>query len=422
METSKIISRIKGAFQGTLTTGDGRCKVQSLDFITALICSIATKNGRVKNLSALRQSIMAFTHETLSRGTFWERLATKKSVKLLQTLLSTLMNDLCIHLKIGCEILAALGVNKILLLDSSSFSLPDGSKDDFPAPRNNVVPAALKIHVLHDLFGGATNWFDITPATTHDRKGFPPLALLTGALIIFDLGYWDFQLLKDMMDGAIFFLSRVKSNARIKIVEAVTGVSKTCIGFDLNSARLSSFRGNVVEVIGEFVIQKTKESFQSRIIGFWSTDDSSYHWYVTNLKVSSDLIYPLYRLRWQLELIWKSWKSFFHMDEISSKNRNIILSLTLIGMCAGLLSVSVSISVLNNESNEKQAAISVQRGASLFLRIGELLFNFIKGGVRGAKDRLMKMVILFKDELYDPNYNNRTSSVRRICDAIVKLE
>jgi hypothetical protein len=209
-------------------------------------------------------------------------------------------------------------------------------------------------------------------------------------------------------------LSRVKSNAKIKIVKVSKGVSKTCIGFDLHSGRLSSFRGKIVEVTGQFLISKTKELFQVRIIGFWSTEDSTYHWYATNLIISSDIIYPLYRLRWQLELLWKSWKSFFQLDEINSVNRNIIYSIALAGMCAGIVSETISISVLNDEPVEKQVANSVQRAVSMLLRIAEALFQVITKTIRGSKKNLLDKIYLFKDELFDPNYKSRINSVARV--------
>ena len=182
------------------------------------------------SISALRHSVMAYTKQKLSRGTFWERVATKKTVHLLKTLLGKLMSDLCLQLQIGTEILEKLSVRNIFLLDSSTFILPNVAKKIFPAPRNNVAPAGVKTHVLYDLFGGIMQWFSITPATTHDRKEFPPFSLLTGSLIIFDLAYWDYQLLLDMINANIFFLCRVKVNATIKLVKVVTGISKTCIG------------------------------------------------------------------------------------------------------------------------------------------------------------------------------------------------
>ena len=414
MELSSVLSRIKGCFEKLGKKVDGRANVQSMDFIAALICKYGEKDARIRSLSCLRKTVMALTGIKFTRGGFWERMATKKLTRQLQLLLVSLMTEICLQLDIGKTILKSLGVSKIFLLDSSSSTLPEGASDEFPAPRSNVIPAAIKVHGLLDLFGGLLRWFDLTPATTHDRKGFPPLDLLIGTLIIFDLGYWDYQLLKDMMDIGVFFLSRVKINSKIEIVRVVSGVSKTCIGLDLHCGRLASFRGETVEVIGKFIISKTKSTFESRIIGFWNPNDSQYYWYVTNLKIASDIVYPLYRLRWQLELLWKSWKSCLRLDEIPSANRNIIINLILAGMCASMISGAVSIAVLNEDKKEIQSANSVQRAATIFCRIGAQMFNFVSEVTRGAKKKLIDTIVLFKNELFDPNYNKRESSLRRV--------
>jgi hypothetical protein len=414
VEPSKVISKIKGIFRSRFPDEDGRCKIQQPNFIAALVCSIPSQDGRTKSLSGLRKSVGEFTKILLSRGSFWERMASRRLSKHLLTLLTSLIGELRVRLDIGTEIIQSFGVTRIVIHDSSSFTLPDDASDEFPAPRNNVIPAAMKVHMLFDLFRGTQQWFDITPATTHDRKGFPPFDLLKGALIIFDLGYWDFQLLKDMISMGIIFLSRIKSNARVKIVDVVSGASRSCIGFDLHSGRLDAFRGEIVELIGEFIIPKSREIFQTRIIGFWCPDDHSYHWYATNLKTSAIFIYPLYRLRWQLELLWKSWKSIFHLDEITSADRSIILNLTLAGMCAGLLAGALSVAVVNDETQEKQAAFSLQRAASFLLRIARELYVHIMAPIRSGKTKLMDMISLFKSELIDPNYKNRISSLNRV--------
>jgi putative transposase len=414
MESSKVISKIKGIFRNSSPEADGRCKIQQPDFIAALVCGIPSQDGRTKSLSGLRKAVGEFTKHLLSRGAFWERMASRRLTKHLLTLLSNLISEVRVGLDIGTEVLQFVGVTKILIHDSSSFTLPDAASAEFPAPRNNVLPAAMKVHLLFDLFRGTSQWFDITPATTHDRKGFPPLELLKGALIIFDLGYWDFQLLKDMISMGIIFLSRVKSNSRVKITDVVSGASSSCIGFDLHSGRLDAFRGEIVELIGEFIVPKSREIFQTRILGFWCTDDHSYHWYATNLKVASILIYPLYRLRWQLELLWKSWKSIFHLDEITSTDRNIIFNLALAGMCAGLLAGALSISVVNEAPKEKQVAFSMQRAASFLLRIARELYSHIVAPLRSGKAKLMEMITLFEGELIDPNYKNRISSINRV--------
>jgi putative transposase len=414
MDITHVTSQIKAIFKNNLPHHDTRCKVQPIEFISALICSFSSREGRVLSVSGMRQAVRELTQEKLSRGTFWERVATRKNVKLLQRLLGQLMLTLCTSFEIGIEILKKLGVTRIYLLDSSSFGLPEAASEAFPAPRNNVQPSGVKVHGLYDLFGGIMRWFDITPATTHDRNGFPPFTFLKESLIIFDLGYWDYQLLSDMIKESIFFLCRVKVNAKIKVKSVIKNISRTCVGLNFSDGRLDSFRGKIVEFKGEITVPKSGSTFDARVIGFWSYEDGQYHWYITNLKISSFIIYPLYRLRWQLELVWKSWKTFLHMDEIKTANKNIIHSILLLGMCAGLLTSSISISAINDEPTEKQDAFSVQRAAKIFIRIFKKLFEFICNKVRNAQAHLKKSIELFKDELFDPNYKTRKSSIAQV--------
>lgn len=414
MNVNKVISRIKGVFRKTSPDKDSRCKIQQSTFITALVCSFPSQESRTKSLGGLRRAVGEFTNILLSRGSFWERMASKRLSKDLFKLLNSLIDEVRVGLGVGADIVEAIGVSKIVALDSSSFSLNEGASEEYPAPRKNVIPAAMKIHLLYDLFGGIGEWFQMTPATTHDRKGFPPLDILKGALIIFDLAYWDYQLLKDMLESGVKFLSRVKSNSKIRVVDVITGASPTCIGFDLHSGRLDKFRGNIMEIIGEFIIPSDKESFQTRIIGFWNPNDHSYHWYATNLEIASDVIYSLYRLRWQLELVWKSWKSIFRLDEITSANSTVILNLALIGMSAGLLAGTISVAVMNESPTEKQAAFSVQRASGFLLRIARELHNHIVAAIRSGKEKLMNKIRLFQKELFDPNYKRRPTSIGQV--------
>ncbi len=55
-------------------------------------------------------------------------------------------------------------------------------------------------------------------------------------------------------------------------------------------------------------------------VGFWNPSEKCYHWYITNLKVAAHLIYPLYRLRWQIELIFKACKQSLNVNRLTSNN------------------------------------------------------------------------------------------------------
>src|SRR4051812_48681015 len=101
MEVSKVISKIKGIFRSTAQDGDARCKIQQSDFIAALVCGIPSQDGRTKSLGGLRKAIAGFTTQLLSRGAFWERMASKRLTKNLLMLLSSLVTEVRVGLKIG---------------------------------------------------------------------------------------------------------------------------------------------------------------------------------------------------------------------------------------------------------------------------------------------------------------------------------
>ncbi len=117
----------------------------------------------------------------------------------------------------------------------------------------------------------------------------------------------------------------------IYVREVIQGLSKGVIG-SLLSLDLSRKRGNIIEVITEKIYQGN--TWRHRVIGFWNPVEKSYHWYVTNLTAAAYLIYPLYRLRWQIELIFKACKNSLNANEITSQAENIIESLLLASIAA----------------------------------------------------------------------------------------
>ena len=124
-----------------------------------------------------------------------------------------------------------------------------------------------------------------------------------------------------------FFLSRLKSNAVIYIAEGVQGLPKQVLGQALLSLDCSHKKGNIIEVFTTKIYEG--KLLRYRVIGFWNPVEKGYHWYITNLLAAAYLIYPLYRLRWQIELIFKACKNSLNANQITSGDENIIRSLLL---------------------------------------------------------------------------------------------
>ena len=250
MQLKIFLDEIKNRFS-EISNQDPRAKVGTRDLVATLVFCFSRDWGNVRTLNCIRKFVQSTLNVKISRGGFWERLATRKLQSTLEGVVVSMVQTFAYKLSITSGLLKVLNVTAILLLDSSSSTLPKAAKDNFPAPRNNVAPAAIKLHLCFDLFAGAVNWFKLTPATCHDRKGFPPIRSLIGKLIIFDLGYCDYQLMADIKKIGGFFLTRVKTNATIHVLKVVSGLpTKYFDGGALFDRRLPKKKSKIIEVLG----------------------------------------------------------------------------------------------------------------------------------------------------------------------------
>ena len=189
-------------------------------------------------------------------------------------------------------------------------------------------------------------------------------------------------------------------------------ISQKYLGTSLLSIPMQRKRSDIIEVMIEKV--STVGILNCRAIGFWNPSDKCYHWYVTNLKVSAHLIYPLYRLRWQIELIFKACKQSLNANRLSSNNSNIIESLLLASIAAHLASHTILDVIIPQLTKVKQLAISVQRTAKVAVLLANDFINFLVHGSKKYAQILLDKILLFADELFDPNYQHRDSSLARV--------
>ena len=413
MQLEKVLNQIKIRFS-QISNQDPRATIGTRDLVTTLVFCLFRDRGGFRSLDCLRRLVQATCGVSISRGTFWERLATHKLHKLLDGLLASMVQELACKLAVTAQLFKVLHVKSILLLDSTSSSLPEAAKETFPAPRNNVAPAAIKLHFCFDLLRGAIHWFLLTPATTHDRKGFPPIESLRDCLIIFDLGYWDYLLLAAIIDVKGFFLTRVKSTAVIEVLKVIKGLPKKDFeGWDLFDRRFPKKKKAIVEVLGQFS-HNYKPLFSARVIGFWNPASAQYHWYVTNLLVAAELIYPLYRLRWQIELLFKALKSCFRLADLPSANSNIIFTLVYSALIANIIAIPITSLLTQELKLKKQITPSLQRAAIILVHCSQHFIDFLRSNSKAAIKKLLDKLTLLKKEFFDPNWKKRPSSLAQV--------
>ena len=361
---------------------------------------------------------MDSTAISISRGAFWERLAGNRLNKIMRSLVEELMSNTVGIALYDSNILQLLNILEIYIIDSSIITLCDKASKDFPGVSTK---AGIKWHACFSLLSGKLEWFKLTPSKVNDRKCFPDVKSIKGKLIIFDLGYFDFGLIFELIEAGGFFLCRLKSNSVVTIKEVVSGFELSCIGKSLlTSCDLNKYQGKILEVIIE---KNVKEGILNcRAIGFWNQSNNCYHWYLSNLLVAAAVIYPLYRLRWQIELIFKACKNSLNADAITSANKNIIETLLLASIAAHLSSQTVKDIALNSLSPEEGLAISIQRVAYVFSILKDGFISCILNPIQQTIESLIQRICFMKDELYDPNYRERETSRTRVHSLLMNME
>lgn len=414
MNQATILSVLKQSFRAVLSDSDGRTTLAPLDFVTGLVFCFLS-DTKSFGLEAIRRFLIGQYSISISKGAFWERLSGRRLKTQLYAVLGELMSRLTREVVAGQALLKALKVEGIYLLDSSTVTLWHGARQAYPG---TWTTAAIKWHACFDLLSGQLRWFDLTPGTTNDRQCLPALASLKGKLILFDLGYWDYRLL--MMIDAIggYFLSRVKTNSAIRIQHVVSGLSERWVGEKLSAFKPKRKRNAIIEALGCVCYGKQSNVF--RLIGFWNPAQKKYHWYITNLAVSAHLLYPLYRLRWTLELIFKSSKRSLNLDQRpASNNNNIIESLVLTSMIAHFGAAVVMQLGAKTLTSAQALAMSLQRAAHVLVQLATDFIDFIVLPDRN-EDRLLGKIRLFAPELFEKNHQHRPTALARVNTLLVQ--
>ena len=409
MEKGIILEILKQTLKNAIPTHDRRTTLPHLEFVCGIIfCFIGdTKTSSIESI----RRFMIYTFEVrISKGAFWERLSRKRFKNILQTILADLIKKMPSLTIIGEEILDKLKVSSILLIDSSSITLWDGAKKSYPGSRSY---AGIKWHACFNLLSGKMEWFSTSASSAHDRKHFPDIDLLKGKLIVFDLGYWDYGLFDAINRAQGFFLSRVKTNAVITINQVVKGIGRELVGAKLCSDHLKKRRRRIVEFIGK--IGGSESSKYYRVIGFWNTADKKYHWYVTNLQVPAIAIYSLYRIRWQIELIFKGCKRSLNLDEkVTSNNDNIIESLVLSTLIASFAIQSVFHEGAKKLTAQEKLSISFQRLSHIVVLLAQDFIHYLTSD--NSLEKLSHKIALFSSEIYEKNHGHRCTTLQLLAN------
>jgi len=205
---------------------------------------------------------------------------------------------------------------KLYLLDATVIDL---CLSVFPWAKFRKTKGAIKLHVGLDGDGYLPEFVDLTDGKFHESRWAKTLSLPRGSMTVFDMGFTDYKWYQSLMTSGIYFVTRLKSNARIQYLQKRPGRKAEGITVD-RAIKL----GNIPEPL--------------RMVCYRDPDTGKELTFVTNADdLDAKTIASIYKERWQIELFFKWIKGNLKIKTFLGTSQNAVLTQIWIALIVYLL-------------------------------------------------------------------------------------
>jgi hypothetical protein len=260
-----------------------------------------------------------------------------------------------------------LPYHRVRVKDSTKFQLPAAMQKDFPGIGGCASKAGVSIQFEYDVKNGDILFIEIGKGSANDREDATKTCrqVEAGDLILRDLGYSSCDVFSTFTEQGAYFLSRLDSQTLVFQEENQQRLSFKRLYRQMQKKRIQEKELNVlvrsdkqlkarllVKIVPEEVYEKrirererqnkSKACKKRRKPDSDSPQESNindetkarYRFTLLITNIESETLplskaFPLYRVRWQIELVFKSWKSSFHVDKIQRMKKERFLSLLM---------------------------------------------------------------------------------------------
>lgn len=302
----------------------------------SLIESFAS--GRVHCIADLHRGFNALCDGTVRYKPFHNQLSKRGFAVFMRALLSRMLNELAVQVLRFEPSSPFNRFTHIRIQDGTSYAVKATLAQSFPGRWRQQKPAAVELHVELDLLSEVMNRVVLSPDSSPEREFLPAPREVAGGLLLADRGYYGHAYLQALDKAGGRFIVRGKADINPQIIQA--------IGPD--GHELKHFRGQRLKAVsGRFSrydyldltvqLQGAKEPWQCRLIVHPKGPKETPRYLVTNLEreaFSVAHISDAYRLRWQVELLFKEWKSHANLHAFDTSNPYIAEGLIWAALCA----------------------------------------------------------------------------------------
>lgn len=334
------------------------------------------------------------------------------------------------EIKIECELLKKF--TGIKLLDSSYISLPNtmeglyqGYATSYPNQKE-VSKSGVKLQVSYDYLNQVLNQIDIKDGKSSDQGYRDYLEnIKEKELHIADLGYFVPAALKKIISKEGYFISRYKSDTNV--YDAETGEKMDLLEYIKNKDKfekeiiLGKEAKLKVRMVGlklsnvQAEARRRKANKLAKSHGYKSSKNNQrlLNWsiFITNVKgeeLGFEDIFKVYKIRWQIELLFKLYKSHINLDKVKSK---VNQSKILCEFYAKLIAIVIFHGIANcAEMNNHKEFSLVKAMINFKKRAREMVFVIRKNCRREVSEFIKNLVNIWEKFAIKDRYRKKRIS------------
>jgi hypothetical protein len=348
MDTTGISEKMVGFFSDKVEATARQTKfvrrtseITGLNYLKAIVLGFLEKPSA--SLNELAQSFLDVGVEVTPQGV--DERINAFSVVFLRSIFSQALEIFKNKCPLPLAVLQQFSA--INIVDSSTKSLPENMADEYPGCGRVGAKAAMKIQLVFDFLHGNLKQVAMETGLDSDQGYREYLQVVDGgSLTIVDLGYFCLDAFWAIADKSAYFLSRyfyptALLNQFGKRMDLETVLRKQmgnrkeihvklgCRSQHQIPCRLIILRNP------EEVTEKRRRTAKAHAKKRGTTLSQTYlfmlGWtlFVTNAPetmISLKQVYDFYRMRWQIELIFKLWKSYCGLNHILAWRKERVLT------------------------------------------------------------------------------------------------
>lgn len=231
---------------------------------------------------------------------------------------------------------------RVYLRDSSIVQLPEALSEiwsGFGGRTASTSHAAVKLLVQYDLSQGRLEGPMLSAGRMHDLEASKALTELPkGALLLQDLGFFSLRVFATLQEQGVYWMSRYKSGTTIlhlsgeaiDLVALLKQQGKQPLDMPVLAGQKKHLACRLVAIaVPEAVAEQRRQRLlaeaedKQQSVSALSWALAAWTVYLTNVPetlLNWQEVMILTTCRWQIELIFKLWKSHTHIDESHSAN------------------------------------------------------------------------------------------------------